>query len=79
MILVSFFSEDKVLSDGIKICYIFEYQSDRNRAFCFFWDTLYSEVQNIDSRPETSVTRHEQKAPVKMDNKLSNKYVFVIL
>ena len=36
MILVSFFSEDNVLSDEIKICYIFEYQSNGNQAFCFF-------------------------------------------
>ena len=35
MILVSFFSEDKVLTDEIKICYIFEYQSNENRAFIF--------------------------------------------
>ena len=36
MILVSFFSEDNVLSDEIKICCIFEYQSNANRAFRFF-------------------------------------------
>ena len=36
MILVSIFSEDNVLSDEIKICYIFEYQSNENRAFRFF-------------------------------------------
>ena len=36
MILVSFFSEDNVLSDETKICYIFEYQSNENRAFCIF-------------------------------------------
>ena len=36
MILVSFFSKDNVLSDDIKICYIFEYQSKENRAFRFF-------------------------------------------
>ena len=35
-ILVSFFSEDNVLSDEIKICYIFEYQSNENQAF---WGT----------------------------------------
>ena len=35
MILVSFFLEDNVLSDEIKICYIFEYQSNENRAFRF--------------------------------------------
>ena len=35
MILGSFFSEDNVLSDEIKICYIF----DENRAFRLFWDT----------------------------------------
>ena len=34
MILVSFFSEYNVLSD--EICYIFEYQSNENRAFRFF-------------------------------------------
>ena len=28
MILVSFFSEDNILSDDIKIYYIFEYQSN---------------------------------------------------
>ena len=36
MTLVSFFSEDNVLSNEIKICYIFEYQSNENRAFRFF-------------------------------------------
>ena len=36
MILVSFFSEDNVLSDELKIYYIFEYQSNENRAFRFF-------------------------------------------
>ena len=36
MIFVSFFSEDNVLSDEIKICCIFEYQSNENRAFRFF-------------------------------------------
>ena len=36
MILVSIFSEDNVLSDQIKIWYIFEYQSNENRAFRFF-------------------------------------------
>ena len=41
MILVSFFSEDNVLSDEIKICYIFEFQSNENRAFRFFGDTRY--------------------------------------
>ena len=35
LILVSFFSEDNVLSDEIKICYIFEFQSNENRAFRF--------------------------------------------
>ena len=35
MILVSFFSEDKVLSDEIKICYIFEFQSNEIRASRF--------------------------------------------
>ena len=30
IILVSFFSEDNVLSDEIKICNIFEYQSNEN-------------------------------------------------
>ena len=39
MILVSFFSEDNVLSDEIKICFIFEYQSNENRAFPFFGGT----------------------------------------
>ena len=41
MILVLSFSEDNVLSDEIKICYIFEYQSNEYRAFRFFWDTRY--------------------------------------
>ena len=36
MILVSLFSEDNVLSDEIKMCYIFEFQSNKNRAFHFF-------------------------------------------
>ena len=36
MILVSIYSEDNVLSDEIKLCYIFEYQSNENRTFRFF-------------------------------------------
>ena len=39
MILVSFFSEDNVLSDEIKICYISEYQSNENQAFRLLGDT----------------------------------------
>ena len=35
MILVSFFSEDNVLFDEIKICFIFEYQGNKIRAFRF--------------------------------------------
>ena len=35
MILVTFFSEDNVLSDDTKKCYIFEYQSNENWAFHF--------------------------------------------
>ena len=41
MILVSFFLEDNVLSDEIKICYIFDYQINENQEFCLFWDTWY--------------------------------------
>ena len=36
MILVSFFSENNVLLDDIKMCYIFEYQSNENRTLRFF-------------------------------------------
>ena len=36
MIVVSFLSEDNILSDEIKICYVFEFQSNENRAFRFF-------------------------------------------
>ena len=36
MIVVSFFSADNVLSDEVKICYIFEFQSNKNQAFRFF-------------------------------------------
>ena len=36
MILLSFFLEDNVLSDEIKICHIFEFQSNENRVFLFF-------------------------------------------
>ena len=43
MILVSFFSEDNVLSDEIKICYIFKFQINENRGFRFFWDTWYDD------------------------------------
>ena len=35
MILESFFSEDNVLSDEIKICNIFEFKSNESRAFRF--------------------------------------------
>ena len=41
MILVSFLSEDNVLSDEFKICYIFEYQSNEIELAAF-WDTRYS-------------------------------------
>ena len=41
-ILVSFFSEDNVLSNEIKMCYIFEYQSNDNRAFRSFGTPIYS-------------------------------------
>ena len=44
MILVSFFSEDYALSDEIKVCYFFEYQSNENRAFRFFGDIQYSQM-----------------------------------
>ena len=44
MILVSFFSEDNVLSDKIKICYIFEFQSNENRAFRFFGTAILMEL-----------------------------------
>ena len=40
MILVSFFSEDNILFDEIKICCIFEFQSNEKKndwAFRFFW------------------------------------------
>ena len=37
MILISFISEDNVLSDEIKKSYIFEYQSNEIRAFRFFF------------------------------------------
>ena len=37
MILVSFFSKDNVSSDEIKICSIFEYQSNKIWAFRFFF------------------------------------------
>ena len=35
MILVSFFSEDNVSSDEIKICHIFEYESNKILVFRF--------------------------------------------
>ena len=44
MILVSFLSEDNVLYDEIEICYIFDYQSKKNWAFRFFWDTRYMQL-----------------------------------
>ena len=37
MIVVEFCLEDNVWSDEIKICYIFESQSNENRAFRFFF------------------------------------------
>ena len=46
MILVSFFLEDSVLSDEIKICYISEYQSYENRAIRFFWGVyMYASIR----------------------------------
>ena len=62
MILVSFFSEDNVLSDEIKICYIFEYQSNENRAFRFWGDTWYISLfsqamaSSLSSKFESSLT-----------------------
>ena len=47
MIFVSFFSEDNVLSDEINICYIFEYQSNENWAFRFFWTPVIYQVSVI--------------------------------
>ena len=47
MILVSFFLEDNVLSDEIKICNIFDYQSNENRAFRFWGDTRYNQDRPI--------------------------------
>ena len=44
MILVSFFSEDNALFDEIKICHIFEYESNKNLAFRFFGDTQYTSI-----------------------------------
>ena len=41
MILLSFFSEDNVYLMKWKKCYIFEYQSNENRAFRFLGDTRY--------------------------------------
>ena len=49
MISVSFFSEDNVLSDEIKICYIFEFQSNENQAFRFFGDTRYNGFKMVKS------------------------------
>ena len=45
MILVSFFSEENVLSDEIKTCNIFELQSTENPLFHLFWDTWVLEEQ----------------------------------
>ena len=54
MIVVLFSSEDNVLSDEIKICYIFSYQSKKkNQVFCFFWDTQYSDIQNQNQQNKT--------------------------
>ena len=52
MILVSFFSEDIALSDKIIIWYSFEYQSNENRAFCFFgtpgiWITTHHTADHV--------------------------------
>ena len=49
MILVIFFSEDNVLSDEIKICYIFAFQSNKNWEFHFFWDTQYMDKLSMDN------------------------------
>ena len=48
MILVSFFSEDNVLSDEIKICCILEYQSNENRAFRFLGKSRYTHIDAMD-------------------------------
>ena len=44
MILVSLFLEDNVLSDEIKMCYFFEFQSSENRAFHLFFNTRYCKL-----------------------------------
>ena len=49
MILVSFFSEDNVLSDEIKICYIFEYiKLTKIEHSTFLGDTRYRLTQVTD-------------------------------
>ena len=43
MILVWFCTEENVLSDEIKTCYIFEYQRNENASVPIFWNTRYSQ------------------------------------
>ena len=51
MILVLLFLEDNVLSDETKICYIFEYQSNENRAFRFLGHPVYmKKLEMLSSR-----------------------------
>ena len=62
MILVSFFAEDNVLSDEIKICYIFEYQSNENRAFRFLGDTRYRCLSTEDMPYDPVVVSNDSDA-----------------
>ena len=56
MILVSFFSEDNVLSDESKYAIFFEYQSNENReAFRFWGDTRYIHVYTLSKKKEIKI------------------------
>ena len=78
MILESFFSEDNVLSDEIKICYIFEFQSNKNRAFCIFGGHLvYTLTLKLDV-PITCVHRYETLRLIHLSKCILLAYISVM-
>ena len=63
MILVSFFSEGNVSSDEIKVCYMFECQSNENQAFHFLGGHLVYKERKHDNSEQIICKYNESKCP----------------